>query len=75
MPAYHSTLDIGDAYVEVGSVVRDRSSQSQDFKIAAYGVRLSRASQSQSSPAQTDARYHKARLVRTSGKLSLEDRA
>jgi len=51
--AYHSTAGIGDAHVEVRAVARDRSAQSQDFKIAAQVVRLPRTGQSQSRATQT----------------------
>jgi len=35
MTAHHSTLGIGDAHMEVRSIARDCSGQSQDFKITA----------------------------------------
>jgi hypothetical protein len=35
MNAHHSTVGIGDAHVEVRSIARDGSRQSQDFKITA----------------------------------------
>jgi hypothetical protein len=40
MTAQHSTLGIRHAHVEVGTIARERSGQSQDFKIAAQFVRF-----------------------------------
>ena len=64
MTAHHSTAGIGDAHVDVRAIARDRSVQSQDFKIAAQVVRLACTGQSQPRATEaTDSRDNKACAV------------
>jgi hypothetical protein len=69
-------LGIGYAHVEVSSIARDRTGQSQDFEITAQEVRFARSGKAQSRHTKAaDGRDHKRGAARARCNFGLKGHA